>query len=233
MRMRLPEAVRGKPASSRGQGKGKGKEGIRPQFRRMGIMYQAPQQQHTRARIPVRIPGALALPLLGVMLATIVAVGPALLGPKMRSWFGPTGVKTFTAIFVGVTFVAGMTIGAPILFATGDGWYRASVIDDAGLFAAPLLFAWCASAFAWVELGWVGSILAVWFALVWGGKLVWCPTVDGTDFWPDMNPVMYGGGIALLVIAPIVAWFGRASQTATATPPPQPAQAFSPYAGYR
>lgn len=60
---------------------------------------------------------------------------------------------------------------------------------------------------------------------------MWCPTVDGMDFWPDMNPVMYGGGIALAVIAPIVAWFGRA--TPPPAPAPQPMAVYTPYAGYR
>ncbi|CAN5409287.1 hypothetical protein BH09MYX1_BH09MYX1_55670 [soil metagenome] len=176
------------------------------------FMY-SPQHHYESPRPRVRLPPVVYLALLAGGLAVGVAIGPAMLSSRIRRWFDSPNHYVIAAAFAFVCFVAAMVIGGPALVSTEEHWYRIGMLEEIGIFVAPLLLAWCASAFAWVELGWVGAIVCVFFAALWGLKPMYA--TPGSDaFWHDMNCVPYGTGIALLVVAPVIAYLGRKTKPA-------------------
>lgn len=178
-------------------------------------MYGAPQTQN-RFRGGLRLPPIVWLAILGGGIAFAIILAPSLLAQRVRRWFPSPKNWVAAGVFALVCFVAAVAIGGDTWVSTEDRWYRDDMFDGLGLYIAPVLFIWAASAFTWVELGWVGTLVGLFFAGIWGLKLIVFTPPDGTDFWPNMNCMLYGGAIAMAVVSPALAWFGRK------IPPPQP-----------
>jgi hypothetical protein len=188
-------------------------------------MYSPPQTQSS-FRPTVRLPPVVWLAILGLGLAFVVVLAPALLASRIRRWFPSPMNWVAAGAFAFVCFVAAVAIGGPAYVSVDERWYSDDLLGGLGIYVAPVLFIWAASAFAWVELGWVGTLVGLFFAGIWALKLIVFTPPHGSDFWPDMNCMSYGAAIAMAVVAPALIYLGRK------IPPPQPAAPMMPQPPY-